>query len=348
MRWTAWLVGLLACAENEPEAAPEPALAERVAWGVVQVPERVPVAILPAEVLPETGAVHELGPGVDGRIAAWRVAPGEPVAAGDPLATLQSPELSSLESRATELAATVAQQERLVELRAAAAQRGVASAADLREAQAVLVEARAARDAVRRQLRAHRDTTTREGGSWTWRAPADGVVGAITCSLGSVDPARTCLTLVQPEGVVLEVMVPERHLARLESPVTATFTAADGRSWSFAEQSRAPVVDPRSRARSFRFVVLGAGGPLPGASGRAELSVEAAPGVFEIPARGLTRIEGADVVFVREGDAFPPRSVEVLGRSGDTVVVRGLSAGDEVVSHGVFLLKSLALLEESE
>lgn len=341
-----WIVLLAACGHDATEETAQPDLSERVAFAEVEPAERVPVAVLPAQILPDTGAVHDLGPGVEGRLIGWRVTPGDVVSAGDPLAELRSPELSGLESRASELAAIVAEQARTVELRQAAADRGVASAADLREAQGFLASSRAALDAVQSQLRAHRDTTTREGGTWLWRAPADGVVGEIRCALGGVDPSRTCLTLVQPEGVVLEVQVPERHLATLESSVTAQFTAADGRTWSFDEIGRAPSIDPRSRSRSFRFAATGPDGPLQGASGRALLEVEADPELVRIPLAALTRYDAIPAVFVASGELAEPKAVEVVGRDAAGAVVRGLEPDDRVAVRGVYLLKSLALLEE--
>ncbi|MEZ4237149.1 MAG: efflux RND transporter periplasmic adaptor subunit [Myxococcota bacterium] len=339
------LWALLACGGAEEAGPLRPDLSSRLQFEAVTVPSAVPVAVLPAEVVPGVGAVQDLGPGVAGRIVAWHVAPGDAVAAGDPLAELHSPELAGLAARARELGAVVAEHERLRELRAAAAEHGVASAADVREADAGLAEARAARDAVVRQLRALQDTSTAEGGTWTWRAPADGVVGEVSCSLGTVDAERTCVSLVR-DGVLLEVQVPERYLAQLEVPTSARFTAADGRTWAFRELGRAPSVDPRSRARTFRFAVSGDDAPLAGVSGRALVAVAPEAGVHSVPAAAVTRIEGVPTVFLPAEEGGTPRPVEILGRDGDTLVVRGLADADEVAVRGVFLLKSLSLLSE--
>lgn len=343
----AWLLALWACGGGEDTPQPgAPELSDRVRFAAPGRPADVPVTTLPAEIVPSPGAIHDLGPAVGGRLVRWLVSPGDAVQAGTALAQLQSPELSGLSARASELASAVQQQSRLREISAAAVEQGVASAADLREAEASLAEARAAWVAVRRQLDAHRDTTTQEGPGWIWRAPIDGVVGQIRCPLGSVEPQRICLSLVRPEGVVLEVRVPERHLARLALPVSAHFTAADGRSWTFTELSRAPDVDRRTRSRAFRFAPDGDEGLLQGVSGRALLSVPAAPDVHEIPAEALTRVGVTPSVFVRDGVGGIPRQVQILGRDGGRVMVRGLDDTDEVAVRGVFLLKSLALLGE--
>ncbi|MCB9674725.1 MAG: efflux RND transporter periplasmic adaptor subunit [Alphaproteobacteria bacterium] len=339
------LLALLACHSTQAPAPAKPDLASRVAWAKAEVPEEVPVATLPAEVVSAPGARHDLAPAVSGRLVRWHVSPGEAVVAGAPLADLQSPELSALEARISELDEAVRQGERRVALRKTGAERGVASAADVQEAEAQLADARAMRDGTRRQLGALRDTTTREGGTWTWRAPADGVVGEIRCALGTVEPAMPCVSLVRPEGVLLEVRVPERFLDRLDAPVAARFHGASGATATFAELTRAPVIDRATRSRTLHFAPTGES-PLPGASGRAVLLVPAAPDVVQVPATALTRIDAVPTVFVRNEDAGEPRPVEVIGRTGDDLVVRGLASGDEVAVKGVFLLKSLALLEE--
>lgn len=341
------LLLLVGCSETVvgPDLVPD--LSNRIAYTPAESAERVPVTTLPAEVLPGPGSVHDIGPMVDGRLVAWKVAPGQAVAAGDPLAELRSPELAGLESRAAELRSTVGQQTRIRDLKIAAARRGVASQAELREAEAGLVEATAALDAVRAQLRAVRDTTTRlGGGAWTWRSPVDGIVDTITCPLGTVSPEATCLSLVRPEGVVLQVSVPERHLARLSGPVTATFTAADGRTTTMAELGRAPAIDPHTRTRSFRFALSTGDLPLQGTSGRAALYVAPAGSPARIPRRALTRIDGAPTVFVRKGAEAKPQAVRIIGEDPEHFVIDGVAPGTEVAVRGVFLLKSLHLLEE--
>lgn len=337
---------LWACAEAPEPPASEPDLSSRVAFVPVVRPERLPVAVLPAEVVPAPDGVHEVGPGVTGRLERWLVSPGDRVEAGQGLAELQSPQLSELEAQASALASEVRQQQGLLELAVASAERGVASSADRKRAEAELAAAQGALRAVQRRLSAHRDTTTREGGVWTWRAPTSGVVGELQCSLGGVEATQACLSLVHDQATVLEVRVPERHLAHLQGVAAAEFVAADGRSWAFAELSRAPAVDRASRSVLFRFAGDGTDGLLQGSSGYARVAVEAPAGSHQVPVAALTRIEGRPVVFRREEVGGEPVQVEVLGRDGGVAVVRGLADGDEVAGKGVFLLKSLALLEE--
>lgn len=340
-----WVVLLWACAEA-PEVEPlAPDLSSRVSFVAVTHPDALPVAVLPAEVVPAPDGLHDVGPGVSGRLERWLVAPGDRVEPGQPLAELQSPELSELEAQAAALASEVRQQQELVTLAVASAQRGVGSSVDQKTAEAQLAATRGAFRSVERRLAAHRDTTTRDGEAWTWRAPTGGVVGELRCALGGIEATDVCVSLVNELAAVLEVRVPERHLAVLSGPATAEFVSADGRSWAFTELSRAPSVDRASRSRLFRFAGEGTEDLLQGTSGHARLSVAAPSDAHGVPVAALTRIEGGSVVFRRAEVGGAPVSVEVLGQDAGMAVVRGLSDGDEVAAKGVFLLKSLALLE---
>jgi cobalt-zinc-cadmium efflux system membrane fusion protein len=333
----------------EPPAAPD--LSERIAFAVSETPERIPVATLPAEVVPAPGGRHDLGPGVTGRIVRWHVTEGESVVAGQPLAELTSPELAGLAARQAEHASAIAQAREAVRLAEAGAARGVRSASDAQQARSALAAAQAAWSAARLEL-ASLDTLVRTGDTWVWQAPTAGVVDHVRCSLGGVQASDVCLGLVDASGrspVVLDVHVPERHLTSLTGRVQADFIAADGRAWTFEELGRAPAIDARTRTRTFRFGLTHAEAPpLQGASGRARLSVPADGTLHQVANSALTWIDGQSTVFVRQGEGFDtePRPVDVLGRDGGLAVVRGLSDGEEVAVRGVFLLKSLAALEE--
>lgn len=336
----------LSACHQETETAPvEPSLDERVHWVRPGPVDRLEVALLPAEVVGAPDAVQQLGPQVPGRLLAWHVQPGERVEAGAALADLASPELASLAARRSEISASVTQLEARVGMERQAVEQGVRSRTDLLALEASLAEARASLEAARRTLGATSDLSTASGDRWTWRAPVAGVVDALTCPLGLVQADARCLTLVRPEGVVLQVAVPERHLGRLDGPVQADLEAGDGSRWSFVEIGRSAVLDPHTRSRTLRFGVLGERGPLQGASGRASLSVEAPPGALAVPPAALTRMDGQPAVFVRSEVGGRAQPVELLGRSGEDRVVRGLEVDQEVAATGVFLLKSLALLE---
>ena len=167
------------------------------------------------------------------------------------------------------------------------------------------------------------------------------------CTPGPLSADEACLELVSADAPLLEVHVPERLVGRLRGPVRAQFVSASGATFNSVEQHRAPRLDPIARTLALRLAPVDST-PLLGSSGRAQLLVSVDDdSLREVPVSAVTRSDGRDLVFV-EG-AGQARSVEVerVGRVGDHLVVRGLSPEARVATSGVFLLKSLALLEEA-
>ena len=64
-------------------------------------------------------------------------------------------------------------------------------------------------------------------------------------------------------------------------------------------------------------------------------------GRFVLPEEAVQSVEGRDVVFVREGDAFTAMPVRVGSRGGGRIeVIEGLTAGQAVAGKNAFLLKA--------
>ncbi|HNX77867.1 MAG TPA: efflux RND transporter periplasmic adaptor subunit [Candidatus Rifleibacterium sp.] len=60
-----------------------------------------------------------------------------------------------------------------------------------------------------------------------------------------------------------------------------------------------------------------------------------------LPSSAVLEDEGVHFVFVRKGPMFFRRDVKLAGQQGDTIfIASGISAGDEIVVEGSFLLKS--------
>lgn len=342
------LVGLLAACPDTPEeaAAPTPDLASRVTWAQPAPVERYTLATLPGVVEARVGSAQQLALTQDARIVAWRVEPGQAVAAGDVLAELASPALSALDGRLTALRQAADARVRALEGAEAARAAGVADRATVQAAAAAAAEAEAEVRTVAEELAAQRGSTRRTGATWAWTAPRAGTVAEVHCGLDMLAAGTVCVSLVEPGAVRLRVDVPERYLDRLDTTLQAAFVSADGRSWSFTEAARAPEVDPGHRARSV-WLDPTADAPLPGVSGRVDLTVPAPQDARRIPPAALSRLGGAPVVYVQEGERGLARPVELLGRAEGDPVVRGLDDDPQVAVRGVFLLASLAALEEA-
>ena len=80
----------------------------------------------------------------------------------------------------------------------------------------------------------------------------------------------------------------------------------------------------------------------PGAAVRARVTVAERPVPLRVPLTALQRMDGADVVFVREGaDRFEARPVGLGARDGSHIAItNGLEAGEQIVVAQSYLVKA--------
>ena len=79
----------------------------------------------------------------------------------------------------------------------------------------------------------------------------------------------------------------------------------------------------------------------PGAAVRARVTVAEQPVPLSVPLSALQRFRGRDVVFVRAGDVYEARPLDLGRRDGARVeVLAGLAAGDPVVVEQSYLVKA--------
>jgi cobalt-zinc-cadmium efflux system membrane fusion protein len=79
----------------------------------------------------------------------------------------------------------------------------------------------------------------------------------------------------------------------------------------------------------------------PGAAVRARITVAAQPAALVVPLTALQRFESRDVVFVRSGETYEARSVELGVRDTRQVqVLAGLAPGEEVVVEQSYVVKA--------
>ncbi len=79
----------------------------------------------------------------------------------------------------------------------------------------------------------------------------------------------------------------------------------------------------------------------PGSAVKARITVEQQPASLVVPLSALQTFRDWEVVFVRVGDTYEVRPVELGKRDANQVEIRsGLSAGDEVVVEQSYLVKA--------
>ena len=176
--------------------------------------------------------------------------------------------------------------------------------------------------------------------------------GAIT-SLG-VRPGMTVMagqTLAEITGfspIWLEAAVPERQAAtvRVGQPVSATLTAFPEERFSGPIIAILPSAQDASRTITVRAQLPNASGRLkPGMFAQVSLTPDTRRALL-VPSEAVIRTGRRTIVMVKQDEGgFMPAEVRI-GREagGRTEVLAGLSAGDQVVTSGQFLLDSEASL----
>lgn len=311
--------------------------------GTLRFPARVmvPPTAERAVVAPLAGTVEQL-----------LVSAGDPVRAGQPLATLFSADLSTLKAGYVQMQAA----ERLAradrDRDTALLADGIISARRMEETRGRHDVAAAQLAEARQRLRlagvSETDLAGKGGGSamsaaMTLRAPQDGVVLAQAASVGERVEAGTLLFRVAKlDRLWLDVQVPVEAAARLKvgdslrlkAPAVMARVRSVGRDAGSGTQS----VQVRAQIDAGE---AGHEGLRPGLAVEVELQAAAqAAGGWSVPDAAVVRSQAGAHVFVRSNVGFRAVPVKLLGRSGDSSIVEGaLGATDRIAVSGIIAIK---------
>lgn len=253
-------------------------------------------------------------------------APFESVKAGQPLATLISPQWNA------------AAQEYL-----ALGDARSADARALRGAARARLQVLGMDDAQIRALRGGKAQVL-------LRAPMDGVVSTLDIREGQqVSPGMPLMTINGLDTVWLEAALPQGLGAGIttDTPVTASVSAVPGMVFHGRVEALLPDVDAMTRTQRARIVLDNADHRLaPGMF--AEVTFAGATGESHplVPAEALISTGTDTRVIVADGDgSFTPVAVTTgLSSDGMIEILRGLKGGERVVVSGQFLIDSEASL----
>jgi cobalt-zinc-cadmium efflux system membrane fusion protein len=285
---------------------------------------------------------------------------GDPVAAHEPLATVQSAELGRAQGdylKAKAQLALVAQTyEREKQLR----DQSVTSEADLQQARQAWQAAEASTAAALKQLALYGVTDEDEMafGELVVRSPIPGTVIAQNCVQGQwAQPSDTLYRVADLSHVWVFCDVYESDLEALTERVAAGHSvAAQITSKAFARTTFTGTLDmvgseldEHTRTVKCRVLVDNARGLLkPGMFVQVDLGLGHGTAILTVPESAVLSDEGQSFVFVPLGrDLWIRRDVEVgTVRQGQVEVLHGLSAGDTIVTRGAFMFKSEILKEK--
>lgn len=183
-------------------------------------------------------------------------------------------------------------------------------------------------------------------------ADSGGTISELYLREGSYVKRGMLLARIQDySSVWLMVSVQEKDLSAINSKTSAlvTFPSLSGTELRARVDYIYPTVDPKTRTGRVRLVLDNPNGQIrPGSYADVVFEV-ASEHRLAIPTESVLRNgEGSHVVVSLGGGRFEPRSIRTGQSSGRwTEVVKGLTAGDTVVTSGQFLLDSESALRES-
>jgi len=368
------LLGLAGCgrgSKQAPEApAPKvegaqvtfPAQAPQLASLTIQAaePRRLAISHLTGRLYLADNATVRIFTPVAGQVSAIRAEVGDVVAAGAPLAEINSPDFGQAlaDARAAEANRVAADKAyaRAQDLFA----HGAAAGKDVEAAQAAAAAAAAERDRAIARLQLYHGSETGADQVYVLRTPLAGIVVEKNINPGQEVRADQMLAnatnlfaplfvVSDPSKLWLQVDAAETDLADLQAgqKIRVTSPAFPGRVFGGAIANISPSLDPVTRTVRVRGVVENPGGLL-----KAEMYVTvdvvrdetrvAGAGV-EIPSKAIFTVADKSYLFVELAPGrFERRAVRIgTEQDGKVPVLAGVATGERVVTEGALLLQAV-------
>lgn len=300
--------------------------------------------------------VAEVGSRISGRVARVLVRPGAVVQAGELLAEIESPVVGEAVSAYLAARASAnASRAESARLEGLAAQQ-LATARELEQARAQRATHDAeVQSATQRLLSLGLGTEDLRGLDGArglhrvaLRAPIAGKVVERSVVLGQVvEPTTSLFRIADPSRLWIQLRVFERDLSRvrLNDAVSIELDSLPGRSFQGVIGHVSPALDHETRTARVRVEVTDPDEVLrPGQFVNARVRPAQTRGreAVTIARDATVQFEGRTAAFVEvEEGTYELRVLELGAEDSDRVeVIRGVDAGERVVTHGAFALKS--------
>ncbi len=298
---------------------------------------------LPGRVTVPNDQMRVVAAPVAGMVEMLAVGPGSVVKRGQIVARLASPQALELQSGALQAGSQAQLARQTLRRDEQLFAEGLIAESRLQASRAAAAQAIASAEGRRQGLALAGVVPGKVGGSLALVSPIDGVVLEQDAQVGQrVDASTLIYRIARLAPLWLEIQAPANLAGnlRIGAPVRVAGAAARGRVIAVGG-----AVDAGSQSVLVRAAVEAGGeGLRPGQAIEVELDVPAAAGL-RLPSAALARHAGQTVVFVqtsaKDGMAFRPQAVKVLGQGGDSVLLEGLRTGEPIAVKGVSGLKAL-------
>jgi RND family efflux transporter MFP subunit len=333
-----------------------------IRWHPAEASTTADVVEVPGQLAPDEDRTVHLSAPARGRVVTVHVRIGDRVSRGQPLVSLQSEQAVSARAEYTKAVAELTAQqvatqyartaleraERLLTLKAVSRQDVERARVEAESEEAMRTQAQADVERARstlEQLSVHSET-----GEMVLRASLTGVVLSREVVPGSVvDAGVPLLTVTDPTTLWLDIAATERVAPVLRPGRRVRFTVPELAPQVFEAtiENIGGALDPATRTLHVHGVVRNTSRTLrPAMFATVTLSLGEPRAGVAIPEAAIQLLDERPVVFVARPDEqggarFERRDVEVGAKTGDLVqIVRGLIAGDVVVTDGAFAVKS--------
>jgi len=308
----------------------------------------------PATVIISPNAISKVNSSFGGTLLQWHANPGDPLETGDPIATVRSNELLSIQSQwlalnsELELAAFeldrdqqlfdqgIISEQRLQQARRKLQQAEIGNAAHAQQLQ------HAGFDADSLESLRQRETTL---GIYQVLSPAAGVLTHRMHATGEVvDPQSELAALQQSEAVWLSAELPARIAMYLQAGYEFSLEDSDAK---LVLRHKELVVDATTQTVEILAEFLTNTSYMPGQV--LTLILPPAGNGVLVPASAVVHSGNDTTVFVRTSDGVEVRNLELEPAGSNYLARTGIAVGDEVATQGTAVLKGMQLgLGQSE
>lgn len=312
---------------------------------------------LPARLMLNSDQQAHISAGFAGRVQQVHVQVGQQVQQGQPLATLVVPELIDMQSNLKVLQSQRALANSAYQREKKLWQQGISAKQDYLQAKNDDEQANTTLQAAQARLHAY-GANASSAGRFVVKAPIAGVISSKDLVMGeSIQTTDQLFVLDQLDQLWVEFVVPDDladslnsqqrlklTVPHIEQPYYAKFMyltpSADTQTGRYL--ARASVANKQLKLRPNQQVLV----DIESLAASAAKSASAAT-TLVINTKAVQQLAQADVVFVAKphGNNFEltPRKVQLGNKSNDQTqveVLAGLSAGEQYVTQGSFILKS--------
>jgi len=341
-------LALLTCfACKKQEETSKPAQPAAIKTAAVQMSAIDDVLEIPAHVTADPGRVVRVFPPAGGRLLHVEVRPGDQISRGRPVAILESSDVWQARSDFNKARAEFDRLDRTFKRSKLLFDHKVMSEREFEDSQANYSEARSELDRATARLRLLAASPDNNSNQVSLSAPITGTVLTIGATTGeiskSTDNSDAVCTIADLSTVWILGDVYEKDLASVQpgSSVEVAVSAYPGETWTGKVAQISDSVDPATRTLKLRII-------MPNSGHRFRPDMFASIRVHRhkqqemlIPSSAVLHEGGDTAVMMQTGAGkYERRLIEERPMNAqETVVIKGLNPGDQVVTEGASLLR---------